>query len=240
LLGGIYLARKPPQETDPTLPFPAGTGMAPEDARGVRPIWRDSTAQPVLFEPPKTKKTRIELWAAACDFDRRTREPGQHGGCLGPETLRVLHELIFKFWNRLTGQLDPSYAAIAAAANVCVRTVANAIARLKQFGILDWQRRCESFVRDGRRLLAQPTNAYSLRPVAEWIGFFPSLKREPPKPARGTWGDPPRMASVLEEAAAETDYRRKVAVLELGEPDGLEATLARLGRAVAASEAAKA
>ena len=38
--------------------------------------------------------------------------------------LAVLHALIFDFLNHRTGRLDPSYAAIAAKAGVCVRTVA--------------------------------------------------------------------------------------------------------------------
>jgi hypothetical protein len=43
----------------------------------------------------------------------------------------VLHTLIFDFLNFRSGGLDPSYAAIAKAANVCERTVAKAIKRLR-------------------------------------------------------------------------------------------------------------
>jgi hypothetical protein len=50
----------------------------------------------------------------------------------------VLHALIFDFLNHRTGRLDPSYAAIAAKAGVCVRTVATALARLRELGILNW------------------------------------------------------------------------------------------------------
>jgi len=37
-----------------------------------------------------------------------------------------------------TGRLDPSYAAIAAKAGVCTRTVATALKRLRELGILNW------------------------------------------------------------------------------------------------------
>jgi hypothetical protein len=39
------------------------------------------------------------------------------------QRLTVLEALLFDFLNYTSGQLDPSYAAIARKANVCVRTV---------------------------------------------------------------------------------------------------------------------
>jgi hypothetical protein len=42
--------------------------------------------------------------------------------------------LIFDFLNHRTGQLDPSYVAIARKAGVCVRAVATALARLRDLG----------------------------------------------------------------------------------------------------------
>ncbi len=70
------------------------------------------------------KKAAVRLWHRARDFDRSTHEPGRHGGAVGHVGLAVLHALIFDFLNHRTGRLDPSYAAIAAKAGVCVRTVA--------------------------------------------------------------------------------------------------------------------
>ena len=67
-------------------------------------------------------------------FDRGTHQPGRHGGAVGHTALAVLHALIFDFLNHRTGRLDPSYAAIAAKAGVCVRTVASALQRLKALG----------------------------------------------------------------------------------------------------------
>jgi DNA-binding transcriptional regulator YhcF (GntR family) len=88
----------------------------------------------------------------------------------------VLHALVFDFLNHRTGRLDPSYAAIAAKAGVCVRTVASALQRLKALGILNWMRRCAESWRDGRFVLEQETNAYAVLP--EMPGM---VKRECPQ-----------------------------------------------------------
>lgn len=101
------------------------------------PVWSDSTTKTVKFQPlPKKAATRI--WHRARDFDRQTRRKNCHGGAVGHAALQVLHTLIFDFLNYASGQLDPSYAAIARKANVCERTVANALQRLRELGILNW------------------------------------------------------------------------------------------------------
>ena len=99
--------------------------------------------------------------------------------------------MLFDFLNHRTGRLDPSYAAIAAKAGVCVRTVATAQQRLKALGILNWVRRCAESWQDGRFVLEQETNAYAVLPERHWRGYRPP--QEPPAPAQGTlpWGDPP-------------------------------------------------
>ena len=57
---------------------------------------------------------------------------------MGHAALQVLHALIFDFLNYASGRLDPSHAAIARKANVCERTVRNALNRLRDLGILSW------------------------------------------------------------------------------------------------------
>src|SRR5664279_2823337 len=99
------------------------------------PVWSDSTPKPVQFTP-MPKKAAIKLWHRARDFDRQTKEPGKHGGTVGHNAMLVLETLIFDFVNFKTGRLDPSYKAIARAANVCERAVASAIERLRDLGIL--------------------------------------------------------------------------------------------------------
>jgi len=142
-----------------------------------------------------SKKAAVRLWHRARDFDRGTHEPGRHGGAVGHVGLAILHALIFDFLNHRTGRLDPSYAAIARKAGVCVRTVATALQRLRELGLLNWVRRCAESWRDGRFVLEQQTNAYAVLPEGQWRGYRPP--QEPPGPAPGTWGDPPSMPSVL-------------------------------------------
>ena len=105
------------------------------------PVWSGSTSTPVK-PAPMSKKAAVRLWHRARGYDRQTRRAGHHGGAVGPTALAVLHSLIFDFMNWRSGQLDPSYAAIARASNLCVRSVATAIKRLRDLGIINWTRRC--------------------------------------------------------------------------------------------------
>ena len=115
------------------------------------PVWSDSTTKEIRFQP-MPKKAATRLWHRARDFDRQTRRKDHHGGAVGHAALQVLHALIFDFLNYRSGRLDPSYAAIARKANVCERTVANALKRLRELGILNWVRRCaESWQRRALR-----------------------------------------------------------------------------------------
>jgi hypothetical protein len=203
------------------------------------PVWSDSTRTEVRFQPvPKKAATR--LWHRARDFDRQTRRGGCHGGALGHSALQVLHALVFDFLNFRSGRLDPSYAAIARVANVCERTVATAIKRLRDLGVLTWLRRCrESRRDDGQYVLEQETNAYAVLPASQWRGY-----REPPEalqPAPGTWGDHPPLPDVVTLAAAARRGgdcpQEAIRVLETDPTDALAAALARLGRAVQGANA---
>jgi hypothetical protein len=60
------------------------------------------------------------------------------------------------------GRLDPSHASLAALAVVSVDTVKRALIRLRELGLLSWQRR---LVRDGWQS-HQTSNAYVLIPEA--------------------------------------------------------------------------
>jgi hypothetical protein len=214
-----------------SLPLPGFTALARTYAPW--PAWAGSTTSPVRFAP-LAKKAAVRLWHRARDFDRGTHQPGHHGGAVGHTGLAVLHALIFDFLNHRTGRLDPSYAAIAAKAGVCVRTVATALQRLKALGILNWVRRCAERWADGRFVLEQETNAYAVLPETQWRGYRPP--QEPPGPAPGTWGDPPPMLSALAQAALEGDLAAKVQALASDPEDGLAAALARLGRAFMARD----
>ncbi|MFL5281833.1 MAG: hypothetical protein ACJ8AW_12785 [Rhodopila sp.] len=180
------------------------------------------------------KKAAVKLWHRARDFDRQTRKPGQHGGALGPSGLQVLHALLFDFLNFQTGRLDPSQKAIARQANLCPRAVSDALKRLQSLGILAWVRRCEAGFENGRYVRRQLTNAYAVLPDSGWQGYVPPVAAALPHPS--VWGKAPVMPSVLEAAVGEQqesgDRRSVIRTLELAPMGGIEAALARLGRAV--------
>jgi hypothetical protein len=211
--------------------IPALPGFQLAKTYAAWPVWSDSTTKDVKFQPmPKRIATR--LWHRARDFDRQTRQKGKHGGAVGHAALQVLHALIFDFLNYMSGRLDPSYAAIARKANVCERTVATALQKLRAAGILNWVRRCAESRKDGRFVLEQETNAYAILPDSQWRGYTPPP--EPPTPHSDTWGATPPLPSPLAQAIAESaaggSLRQMVGLLDSDPADELAATLARLGR----------
>jgi hypothetical protein len=221
---------------------PALPGFAMPKSYAAWPVWSDSTTKEIKFQGmPKRIATR--LWHRARDFDRKTRlkASGKHGGALGHTALQVLHTLIFDFLNYTSGRLDPSYAAIARKANLCERTVATALQKLRGLGILNWVRRCAESRKDGRFVLEQETNAYAILPDTQWRGYTPPV--EAPPPHSDTWGATPPLPSLIAQAAAEADaggeLRQLVGLLDSDPTDELAGALARLGRAVAAAEVAK-
>jgi hypothetical protein len=196
------------------------------------PVWRDSSTKEVRFVP-MSRKQAAKHWQKARRFDRQTHTAGRHGGRIGRTALAVLYALLFDFLDFKTGQLDPSYDTIAAKAGVCRRAVATALARLKDLGLLHWQRRSrpEPEAGGGYRQV-QITNAYGVLSPANWKGFYEPPPPPPPHPS--TWGaTPPR--DPLAEAADELRHgqrRTALAILDADPGDSLAAALARLGRAI--------
>ena len=222
------------QQAGMCLPSLPGLSLAGPKTYAAWPVWSGSTTKEIRFQP-MPKKAATKLWHRARDFDRQTRRGGKHGGAVGHAALQVLHAMLFDFLNYSTGRLDPSYAAIARKANVCQRTVANAVKRLRELGMLNWLRRCaESRREDGRFVLEQETNAYAVLPCAQWHGYRPPA--EPPAPQPGTWGDHPALPSVLAQAAAERreggTLHQVIGILDSDPTDALAAALARLGQRV--------
>ena len=220
----------------PALPFPGFTGSGPKTF-AIWPVWSDSTTKEIRFQP-MPKKAAVKLWHRARDYDRQTRRKDRHGGAVGHAALQVLHALIFDFLNYRSGRLDPSQAAIARKANVCERTVATAIKRLRELGILNWVRRCAESWRDGKFCLEQETNAYAVLPASQWHGYTQPPEAQPPAP--GTWGDHPALPSQLDQALTELrqggGMQTAIGMLDADPTDLLSAALARLGRVVQAAK----
>jgi hypothetical protein len=211
-------------------------GFASPKTYAAWPVWHDSTTEEVRFVAMSLKQA-AKLWQKARRFDRQSHIAGKHGGMIGRTALAVLYALLFDFLDFKTGQLDPSYQTIADKAGVCRRTVAAALARLKDLGLLHWQRRSrpEPEAGGGYRQV-QITNAYAVLSPANWKGFYEPPPPPPPHPS--TWGATPPL-DPLAEAAGELRQgqpRTALAILDADPGDSLAAALARLGRAIIGSQ----
>jgi hypothetical protein len=200
------------------------------------PVWRGSVTSPVRFAA-MTRKTAAKLWHAARKWDRDTRQSGRHGGIIGRTALTVFYVLAFDFQNFATGRLDPSLDMIAAKAGCCRRAAVNALAKLRDLGLLNWVRRCEED-RDveGRFRLRQRTNAYGLLPPSQWVGYGDTA---PPAPHPDTLGAPAPIPDAITAAVAEIVHGQRTAflsALETDPRDALALALAGLGRAIEEQE----
>jgi hypothetical protein len=114
-------------------------------------------------------------------------------------------------------------------------TVATALKRLRELGILNWVRRCAENWRDGRFVLEQETNAYAVLPESQWRGYSPPA--EPPAaPWPDTWGATPLLPSALAQAALEGDPTAKAHALAVNAMTPLERALACFQRSILARD----
>jgi predicted transcriptional regulator len=93
------------------------------------------------------RNARARLIYFAEQLDRRTRQPGQHGGVLKRTGLAVLKALLFGFHNVATGRCDPGFDALARVAGVARSTVAVALNRLEKARLIMRTRRQVGAVR---------------------------------------------------------------------------------------------
>jgi hypothetical protein len=214
------------------LPFVAdlgdGTSYAPWK------VWSGSTLKETRFVP-MNKKAAMRIYHKAAKWNGSGKLAGCHGGMIGSHVLLVLHTLIFEFLNHGTGRLDPSYAAIQRKTRLCRQTVAKALARLKDLGIINWIRRCrEDHDRDGRFMLRQETNAYAILPPTQWHGYTDPMTPEAPHPA--TWGATPPLPSLIEQATSDArdgDTAKSIVKrLDADPSDTVAAAMASLFRTV--------
>jgi hypothetical protein len=197
------------------------------------PVWSGSFRNEVHFAPLPKKKA-LNLYHKARAWNRQ-KLAGRYGGTLGSAAMRVLECLIFDFLNFATGRLDPGYQAIARKTGMSRSTIATALARLKNLGILHWVRRCsEGRGHSGRFLLRQETNAYAILPASQWRGH--DQQPEPPHPHPSTWGACPPLPPLIDQAITEQEHGRGVpaiiGLLESDPADRLAIALARLGRSL--------
>jgi predicted transcriptional regulator len=132
--------------------------------------------------PHIDRNERARLLFHAEALDRRTRLPGQHGGCLKRTGLAVLRALLCQFANVVTGRCDPSFDALARVAGVARSTVAVALRRLEAAGILGRIRR--------QRGTLRWTNAY----VFPWSRFRPQTTTR--EKTKRNYGEPFREEEV--------------------------------------------
>ncbi len=196
-----------------------------------RPVLRGSGKQAVVWGR-MSRVERARRYANAERFDRATKVLGRHGGAIGHTALKVYHTLLFGFFNLKTGQLDPSYDAIAKRANLCRKAVWTALRRLRGLGLIDWTRRCsDGQDAAGRFVLRQETNAYQVQPEGEWKGFRP-MPEAPRVPEAGTWGAPAPVLDALAQYTADRDMglsqEAAAAALERVAESRLEIVTARL------------
>ena len=169
-----------------------------------RPVLKGSTKQPVQWGR-MSRAERARRFANAERFDRATKQPGRHGGTIGRTGLLVYRTLLFGFFNLKTGQLDPSYDAIAKKAGLCRKAVWTALRRLRALGLINWTRRCsDDYDAEGRFKLRQDTNAYQVQGEGEWKGYSPAPEA-PRTPEAGTWGAPTPVLDAMAQYTADRD-----------------------------------
>jgi DNA-binding transcriptional ArsR family regulator len=188
---------------------------------------------------PIPKKKAVKLYHQATAWDRATRDKGRHGGKLGKPACAVLQALIFSFLCHRTGRLDPSYEGLAKKTGYSRSTVAVALRRLRDAGVISWVRRCIGEMRDGRFVLAQERNAYVILTETMWKGYR-AAPTVPITPEPGTWGEHPPLPRALTQAALDQDNGLSRAsvidALESDPGDELAHALARMGRAMNATK----
>ena len=195
-----------------------------------RPTVRGGSVFTAEFRP-LDRNAIARILACAEALDRRTHAPGRHGGAIGRSGLAVLRALAVRFLNKRTGQLDPSLASIAEAANLARSTVQEAIKRLEAAGLIQKVRRmARERVRmwhqaAGRYLtvdrVVQITNAYCLSvPAAD-------------RPAYGDPGAPPLLRPLSDTGSRSVTLQPLISTAErlaAMPPGPLRDALERLGK----------
>jgi DNA-binding transcriptional MocR family regulator len=111
------------------------------------------------------RNARARLIHFAEALDRRTHEPGRHGGCLKRTGLAILKALVFGFHGR-GGRCDPSLDSLARLAGCARSTACEALKRLEAAGLIQRVARWRAVAANGGLVVLQLSNAY-LFPTAD-------------------------------------------------------------------------
>ncbi len=111
--------------------------------------------------PIVDRNERARLIFQAEALDRRTHQPGRHGGVLRRTGLAVLKALVFGFHNIATGRCDPSLDALARMAGCARSTVAEALKRLEAAGLVQRVARWRAVAANGGLVTVRTSNAYT-------------------------------------------------------------------------------
>jgi len=196
------------------------------------PVWSGSTTKAIRWIGVG-KKAASKIWHQARLWDRQTRARGKHGGIIGRSALSVLYALLWDCLSWKNGRLDPSLDRIGELASLGRTATIDALKRLKRLKIIDWTRRCESYVdQAGHHRLRQLTNAYGVAGPNQWPRPKPP---EPPAPHPQELGYPERHPEVLEAAIANLtspEGALTYGILMSDQNDRLAVALAQFGRAM--------
>ena len=105
------------------------------------------------------RNARARLIYLAEALDRRTHQPGRHGGVLRRTGLAVLKALVFGFLGP-GGRCDPSLDTLARLAGCARSTVAEALKRLEAAGLVRRVARWRAVAANGGLVVLQLSNAY--------------------------------------------------------------------------------
>lgn len=159
----------------------------------VFPVHAGSRRIDTAAAPVPVAVARAEAWGlyhAAQHREAETRKPGRQDGAITRNGLAVLRILINYYMSWTTGQCDPTYETIAAAAAISVRSVHRGLVALRNAKVLDWWARCKSVAGPfGGFLLEQVSNLYKLNLFPWWRKKSAPLPPAPP-PDPDTIGAP--------------------------------------------------
>lgn len=158
---------------------------------------------------------------AAEQFERATKLPGKRNGALGHIALDLLRFML-RLRNRKTGRLDPSLTWLAQQLRRSRSAIAEALARLKMHGFLEWLRRTEPVdnPEPGGQYVTQITNAYFFTMPAGVADLVRRMLRRPTEAMR-------RAAEQRARAAELASMTSEELIAQISDPE-LRETLERI------------